>query len=248
VSVPSEPPPRSHGPHRLFTPFVPGGGRRPEPVSVTGNTPWGFLSGRESSSPGLADRGPHLRAGSVAPRGSAHPEGSARIPPAVSFKILVAGGRGAGKSAFVGAISDIDPLTAETADDGDAAAIEAVSVEFGRVGVDEEIVLYLFCTPEPEHREFVREELAEGAVGAVVLVDLRWVDRCYPAIDLLEEYGIPFAVAVNDFGGAERYDLDEVRDALSVGAGVPLLRCDARDRDSVKQVLIALADAAFNDR
>ncbi|MEV5409470.1 ATP-binding protein [Thermopolyspora sp. NPDC052614] len=190
---------------------------------------------------------------SEAPVADAYPA-AVEVADAVSVKIVVAGGRGAGKTTFLEAISDIDPVTAEAVlAEPDAAPDaapggEVIGFDVGRVGVDDDVVLCLFCTPDRENREFFRAELADGAAGAVVLVDLRRVDRCYPAIDLLEEHGVPLAVAVNDFGGADRFGLDEVRDALGVDAGVPVVRCDARDRDSVKQVLIALVDAAFNDR
>lgn len=252
MSVPFDPPGRPGFPLRAWASY---GGRHGVPVSGTG----------EGSSWGSRWREPRLRApdrpsvrrvssGSPGPsgRGVDDGEGGPETPSVVAVKVLVAGGRGVGKTAFVGAISDIDPLTVEVvAAEGGAGEPEVdatIGVDVGRVGLDDEIVLYLFGMPERENRELLREEFADGAAGAVVLVDLRCVDRCYPAIDLFEECGVPFAVAVNDFGGADRFGLDEVRDALGVGAGVPLVRCDARDRDSVKQVMIALVEDAFNDR
>lgn len=187
--------------------------------------------------------------------------GPAHITPAriTSVKFVVSGGFGAGKTTFVSSISEVPPLRTEAAmtsvatrvDDrkgSDAKSTTTVAMDFGRLTVDESLVMYLFGTPGQERFGFMWDNITAGALGAVVLVDTDRLDQSFPAVDHFEAKGIPFVVAVNRFDGSEAHGLDAVRSALGVGDDVPLIECDARRTASARDVLLLLlehlADAA----
>ncbi|MFC6083963.1 GTP-binding protein [Sphaerisporangium aureirubrum] len=175
--------------------------------------------------------------------------------PAMAIKILIAGGFGVGKTTMVGSISEIRPLHTEEllSERGvgvdDVSGVEAkttttVALDFGRITVREGLWLYLFGTPGQDRFWFMWDELALGALGAVVIADTRRLQDCFPAVDYFEQRGLPFVVAVNCFDGARRHDPLKIRRALGLDGVAPILMCDVRDRNSVRDVLTTLVTYA----
>ena len=171
-------------------------------------------------------------------------------PPPVVTKLLIAGGFGVGKTTLVGSISEVRPLRTEEdlselgvgVDDTTSVELKrttTVAMDFGRITFPSGVVLYLFGTPGQERFWFMWDELAFGALGAVVLADTRRLPDCFSSIDYFERRHTPFVVAANHFDGSPVYDLADIRDALDLDSDVPVLLCDARRCESVKEVLIA---------
>ena len=174
----------------------------------------------------------------------------------VPVKIVVAGAFGVGKTTAVTAISEIPPLTTEASMTAVAAGIDdgslvpgktttTVAMDFGRITIDESLKLYIFGTPGQERFGFMWRDLAQGALGALVIVDSRRLEDCYAAVDFFERMGLPFVVAVNRFDDELAHSLDDVRWALAVGPSVPVVAFDARAFTSVRDALLVLLDEAL---
>ncbi|MEU8652951.1 MULTISPECIES: ATP/GTP-binding protein [unclassified Streptomyces] len=176
----------------------------------------------------------------------------------VATKIVVAGGFGAGKTTLVGTVSEITPLTTEAlmteaseeTDDLTGTpdkVTTTVAMDYGRITLDDDLVLYLFGTPGQQRFWFMWDDLVRGAIGAVVLADTRRLKDCFPALDYFESCGLPYVVAVNHFDDSELFEPEDVREALTVPKHIPVMIMDARRRISVIETLLALVGHALDE-
>lgn len=177
--------------------------------------------------------------------------------PPLPVKMVIAGGFGVGKTTTVGSISEIVPLTTEADITEVAAGVDdlshtpdktttTVAMDFGCITIDAGLKLYLFGTPGQERFGFMWDDIVQGALGGLVIVDTRRLDDCHAAVDYFEHKRIPFAVAVNAFDGRIEHELDQVRWALDVAEEVPVIAFDARERGSVRDALLIVLDVALS--
>jgi uncharacterized protein len=178
---------------------------------------------------------------------------TAERPPPVPVKIVVGGGFGAGKTTAISTLSEIEPVLTEAAMTTRAADVDVapqgsrktattVAMDFGRLTVDDSLVLYLFGTPGQNRFGFMWPELCSGALGGIVMVDTSRIADCFVAIDYFEKIHLPFVIAVNQFDGRENLPLDDVRTATNIEPDIPVVGVDARSHESMKNAAMRLLD------